>query len=97
MENASLKSHKQSVTKIEKHYFKREFGSTYIVNEDLEHVFTKDEVKLFDMLWKEGRSLKNIATYFKRNPDEMFLLLFDRVRKKPKMKVDWEQIWRDVG
>ncbi|SDI18457.1 hypothetical protein SAMN05192534_12427 [Alteribacillus persepolensis] len=98
MIDQQLKAQKQTIAKLENRYLKNEAGSAYIVNEDLDHSFTKDEDKRFDEYWKQGYSLVRIAEMFKRDPDEVFLLMFDRARKhNGKLKITWNQIWSDVG
>lgn len=77
-------AHKQTVATLERNYLKNEAGSTYIVNEDMDHFFTSEEVNYFIQERKKGRTISSIAKSMNRDPDEVFLLHFDRKRRKRK-------------
>lgn len=46
-----------------------------------EHGWRSSEVEEFDYLYNEGYSLWDIARYFKRDPDEVAVLMMDRIRR----------------
>lgn len=52
----------------------------YIALEDMDFTWNEDEVLEFDRMWNEGLSLYDIARAFDRDPDEVALLVMDRVR-----------------
>lgn len=56
-------------------------ANPYIVLEDLNMDWDKEDVKKFDYLWKEGRSIQEIAKRFKRQQDEIAVIILDRSRK----------------
>lgn len=53
----------------------------YIALEDMDLDWKYDQVAKFDELWKNGYSLEYIAKKFKRDIDEVALLLIDRSRQ----------------
>ena len=56
-------------------------GDPYIVNEDINHYFDSHDVREIVRKWNDGEQLETIAKQFNRDPDEVFLLLFDQARK----------------
>lgn len=58
-----------------------EHRRSYIVLQDMEFGYTPEEIEEFDELWNAGISLWDIAKRFKRDPDEMVLVVLDRIRK----------------
>jgi len=52
----------------------------YVVLDEVKINFfwSEKEVSDFDYLWNEGRTLKELANYFKRKPEEVLLLALDR-------------------
>ena len=60
--------------------FKRR-GNPYIMNEDINHFWDSYDVQEIVERWNEGQRLEDIAKDFRRDPDEVFLLLFDQARK----------------
>jgi len=67
-----------SISKLEAAYMKNKAGQTYIACEYLDFQWTKEEVKEFGILWREGRTLYEIARFFKRTPEEVLILALDR-------------------
>lgn len=53
----------------------------YIACEEVNMIWSENEVSDFQKLWKEGRSIQQIAAHFKRDPDEIGLLVIDQARK----------------
>lgn len=79
-------SHQHTVSILEKRYMTNEAGSSYIVNEDMDHLFTRNEVKYFEREWKKGKEISSIAKGMNRDLDEVYLLYLDRKRRKRKRK-----------
>jgi len=52
----------------------------YVVLDEVKINFfwSEGEVSDFDCLWKEGRTLKELAKHFDRKPEEVLLLALDR-------------------
>jgi hypothetical protein len=55
--------------------------SIYTALEDLDFLLDLKEVEEIDFLWSEGRSIVDISKYYKRNQNEVFVLLLDRAIK----------------
>jgi hypothetical protein len=76
---------KMSQEKIEEiittDYFTNEPGETYIALEEVEFRWTKKQVKEFDIKWRRGLPLEEIAHHFGRTCLETGLLLADRAEK----------------
>jgi hypothetical protein len=53
-----------------------------IVLENLNFIFDESELNEINELWDKDSSLTDIAEYFKRDPDEIFLALFHLSREK---------------
>jgi hypothetical protein len=63
---------------------KKKFKKVYIPlfhDEDFDWRWERDDVMKLDELWKLGYNIITIADYFHRDPDEVLVLLFDRMRK----------------
>jgi len=54
----------------------------YIALEDLNLDWKRGQVDVFDKLWIEGYSLEYISNKFKREMDEVAILVMDRCRKE---------------
>ncbi|MCM3110652.1 hypothetical protein [Lederbergia lenta] len=76
--NAALKKDNQVVTSLEKRYLKNRFGNTYVALQEMNFLWSKEEVFDFDCQWREGKTLEEIATYFDRPQEEVLLLALDR-------------------
>ena len=62
--------------------FENPTRNSYIVLEDVELVWPLEQVLEFDRLWREGKTILEIAEHFEISDlDSVFLLLFDRLRK----------------
>ena len=62
----------------------------YLACEDMDFVWDERDVAKFQDMWREGLGLKEIAEAFKRDPDEVGMLVMDQARKgliKPRKKV----------
>jgi hypothetical protein len=53
----------------------------YIALEDLNFIWDLRDVRELDEMWRRGFSLQYMAEYFERDPDEVALLLMDRLRR----------------
>ncbi|ANB66178.1 hypothetical protein GFC29_3849 (plasmid) [Anoxybacillus sp. B7M1] len=60
---------------------KKWYPEKYILFENVDFYWDQRDVLLFDRLWENGRSIKNIAAHFDRDEDEIALLVIDRARK----------------
>lgn len=50
----------------------------HIALEELNFVWTRQEIKDFIYLWQEGRTLQELARYFKRTQAEILVLALDQ-------------------
>jgi len=53
----------------------------YIALEDLDFIWDEAEVPDIERMWNEGYSIWQIANACMRDPDEVLILIMDRVRK----------------
>lgn len=53
----------------------------YTACEDLEFQWDLREVENFDKMWNEGLSVWDMARAFGRDPDEVTILVMDRIRQ----------------
>lgn len=50
----------------------------HVACEELNFIWAENEVSEFEQLWREGRTLLELARYFKRRQEEVLLLALDR-------------------
>ncbi|RBW68856.1 helix-turn-helix domain-containing protein [Bacillus taeanensis] len=81
---------------LERSYMKEERGVIYTALEELDFHWSERDVRIFDALWREGKSLIAIAEYFNRDLDETALLLMDRARLKT-INQRKNGIWKSEG
>ena len=55
--------------------------SDYIALEELDFLWSLQDVKAFDRMWEQGLSVYEIAKALNRDPDEIAVLAIDRARK----------------
>lgn len=78
---------KRRVKLIEKDYLTEKRTSIYTALEDIDFLWSPEQVEVFDILWKtgEGRDVEilihDIAEHFSRDPDEVAILAMCRKRK----------------
>lgn len=53
----------------------------YIACEEVDMIWSEKDVEHFRNMWKEGKTILQIADFFKRDPDEIGLLIIDQSRK----------------
>lgn len=53
----------------------------YIACEEMNYFWTEADLMMFRHLWKTGESLAQIAEYFRRDPDEVVILIIDQAKK----------------
>lgn len=53
----------------------------YIACEEMNFFWTEADLMMFRHLWKKGESVEDIAEHFKRDPDEVGLLIIDQARQ----------------
>lgn len=53
----------------------------YVVGEDLNLLMPMEDVRRFDRLWKDGVNVLDIARELDKDPDEIAILVIDRIRK----------------
>lgn len=68
----------RAIKQIERQF--KNTRKTYLACEDLDFSWTKQEVMDFGYLWREGRTLDEMARYFKRTPEEILILALDRAK-----------------
>lgn len=75
--NIAPESENRSIGKLEGHYLRNKAGQTYLACEDMNFMWTRQQVKDFRILWEEGRSLDELARYFRRSQEEILILALD--------------------
>lgn len=66
----------------------------YIACEEMNFMWTNEEVKAMTEMWDAGISVVDMANYFKRTPEETLLLIIDR-NKKGRLKTRKRGIFGD--
>ncbi|OEH86231.1 hypothetical protein BHU72_11895 [Desulfuribacillus stibiiarsenatis] len=56
-------------------------SGVYIVLEDLDFIWSKQDIKVVRQLWNENVSIKEISKQVGREVDEVALLIMDQARK----------------
>ncbi|WP_209121538.1 hypothetical protein [Alkalihalobacillus sp. BA299] len=90
-----VKSINHTIASMKKNYMIRERDQTYFANEDLRQDWSLKEVAEIEQMWKEGKHITEIAKCFECDPDEIFLLIFDRARHskgKGKVRLNFGQL-----
>jgi hypothetical protein len=70
-----------AITMIENLHMTEKRQKVYIALEDLDFIWDIRQVRELDEMWRRGFSLQYMAEYFDRDPDEVALLLMDRLRR----------------
>lgn len=73
----ALESENRSIGRLESHYLRNKAGQTYLACEEMNFVWTRQQVKDFRILWGEGRDLDELARYFRRSQEEILILALD--------------------
>lgn len=73
-------SEKMAVRHMEREIMTEKRRKIYVACEDLNFVWCEGDVLEFDRMWHSGVSVQFIANTFKRDPDEVLLLLIDRAK-----------------
>lgn len=60
---------------------KHQRQNIYVACENFDFVWDERDVVEFDRMWNEGLSLYDIAKVFKRDPDEVAILVMDRAKQ----------------
>jgi hypothetical protein len=71
----------RTISGLEKGYMIYDRQKLYTVLEELNFHWCEKEVRQFEALWNEGKSLQDIAEIFNRDLDETALLVLDRARR----------------
>lgn len=71
----------RAIRQLEGYHMKREHGKLYVVCENLDFTWSRDDVAAFRELWREGHAVPDIAKYFNRKEEEIALLVIDQSRK----------------
>jgi hypothetical protein len=53
--------------------------AVYVAGETLNFLWSAQDVVDFDRMWRQGVSVAEISTVFNRDPDEVVILVIDRV------------------
>lgn len=70
-----------TISLIHERYMTKRRDNIYIALEDLDFIWSRKEVRQFDCMWEQGLGVHDIAKVLGRDPDEVFILAMDRVRK----------------
>lgn len=55
-------------------------NNIHIACEDLDFVWDEKQLSEFRQMWREGKSIKQMADVFGRDPDEVLILAVDQCR-----------------
>ena len=75
--NIALESENRSIGKLESYYLRNKAGQTYLACEDMNFMWTRQQVKDFRILWDEGRNIDELARYFGRPQEEILIIALD--------------------
>lgn len=75
--NQALEMENRSLGKMEARYLRNKAGQSYLACENLDFVWSKQQVNDFKLLWKEGRNIDELARYFRRPQEEILILALD--------------------
>lgn len=75
-----LLQEEKAIKQVARMHFKKT-GQTYVACEQMDFLWSKEEVFDFECMWHEGRTLDEMARYFKRTQEEILLLAVDRGTK----------------
>jgi hypothetical protein len=53
--------------------------SIYIALEQVDFIWSEDDLPRIREAWKEGMSIQHMSKYFKRKPLEVFLIVLDQI------------------
>lgn len=67
---------------MSQNYMKHRRKNIYLACEDMDFVWSDQQVALFDRMWEQGLSVWEIAEQFKRDPDDVAILAIDRARQE---------------
>lgn len=70
-----------AIRSIENYHMTERRQEVYIALEDLDFIWDIRQVLELDEMWRRGFSLQYMAEYFNRDPDEVAILLMDRLRR----------------
>ena len=73
----AVPDNKRAIGQLEAAYLRNKCGQSYIACEDLDFIWTKEEVFDFECRWDDGASLKELARYFRRSQEEILILALD--------------------
>ncbi len=78
----ALPYNQKASNQLERAYLKNKHGQSYIACENLEFLWTKEEVNDFKRQWRHGASLQELSQYFNRTQEEVLILALDLGMKK---------------
>ncbi|OXL83156.1 hypothetical protein BCV73_08750 [Paenibacillus sp. SSG-1] len=67
--------------RIHERPFEKTRNKIYIALEEVDMIWDTDEVEDFRRLWRQGKTILEISRFFKRDPDEIALLIMDQAQK----------------
>jgi hypothetical protein len=70
-----------AIRSIESYHMTEQRQKVYIALEELNFIWDFRQVRELDEMWRRGFSLQYMAEYFDRDPDEVAILLMDRLRR----------------
>ncbi|WP_445506817.1 hypothetical protein [Niallia sp. 03190] len=77
----SMTYEKMAISKIEATYMTEKRKGIYIALELENFIWDKDDVKELDLMYKNGKSEREIAVYFQRPWIDIHVLILDRLLK----------------
>ncbi len=79
--SAAIRFENQSIARMESRHMRIKVGHSYIACDNFNFLWSREEVKAFRELWREGYSIQEMARYFKRQEEEIALLVLDQASK----------------
>jgi|SRR5690606_7057612 len=71
----------KGVKQVARMYLKNDYGRAYVACEKYDFLWYEDEILDFERMWKEGKTLIEIAEYFNRPQIEILFLAADRAEE----------------
>lgn len=60
----------------------RDRRSIYLACEEMDFTWKRKDVDDFELMWSEGKSIRQIGDVLNRDPDEVLILALDRIKNR---------------
>lgn len=79
--SAAVRTEEGAISRLENAYLFNKQGQTYIACDGFDFLWTKDDVRDFQKMWREGDSIQEMSLHFNRPQEEVALLVIDRASR----------------